>query len=125
MARWTPNLLWAGTLALLLCACAPRAEVAAPAPAAGAAMPTLPTTGPLAPDTSCQVASDCAVKNVGNCCGHFPACVNADAVVDPEAVRAQCASAGMASVCGWAEIRSCDCVDNRCQATGGALPVER
>ena len=129
MALRTPRPLCIVALALLLCACAPRAEVAAPAPApaAGAATPTLPTTGPLAPDASCQVASDCTVKNVGNCCGHFPACVNADAVVDPDAVRAQCEREGMASVCGWAEIRSCDCVDNRCQAVGGsgALPVER
>lgn len=125
MARWNPNLLSVAALALLLCACTPRADVAAPQPAPAAATPTLPAAGPLAPDTSCQVARDCAVKNVGNCCGHFPACVNADAVVDPEAVRAQCERDGMASVCGWSEIQSCDCVDNRCQATGGALPVER
>ncbi|MGY1521413.1 hypothetical protein [Luteimonas sp. A482] len=115
-------------LALLLVACAPRADVAAspapvptPAPVSSPAAPTVPGT----PDASCRVASDCEVKNVGNCCGHFPACVNKDATVDPDAVRAQCERNGMASVCGWQDIQSCDCVQNQCRAVGGTLPVER
>lgn len=115
-------------LALLLAACAPRADVAAP-PAS--AMPQVPVSSPVAPavpgipDASCSVASDCEVKNVGNCCGYFPACVNKDATVDADAVRAQCERSGMASVCGWQEIQSCDCVQNQCRAAGGPLPVER
>lgn len=115
-------------LALLLAACAPRADVAAPQPPAGAPAPVatpVPSTDPAAPDASCRVASDCAVRNVGNCCGYFPACVNKDATVDPDAVRAQCERNGMASVCGWQDIQSCDCVQNQCRAVGGTMPVDR
>ena len=110
-------------LAICASACAPQAvsppepPVATPAPAADAA--------PGAVDASCRVASDCAVKNVGNCCGHFPACVNRDAAVDPAAVRAQCERSGMASVCGWKDIQSCDCVQGRCQAVDGPIRVDR
>jgi len=126
------NLLFrclAGTcLALLLAGCAPRADVAAPqAPTGSPALVATPAPSaePGAPDASCRVASDCAVRNVGNCCGYFPACVNKDATVDPDAVRAQCERNGMASVCGWQDIQSCDCVQNQCRAVGGLLPVER
>src|SRR3546814_3171566 len=31
----------------------------------------------------CKADSDCAVKNVGNCCGAMPACVHKDSPVDP------------------------------------------
>ena len=124
----TLRLLTAACLMLLLVACAPRADVAAPQapadPPAAAAPPSL-SVDPAAPDASCRVASDCAVKNVGNCCGYFPACVNKDATVDPDAVRAQCERSGMASVCGWQQIQSCDCVQNQCRAVAGPLPVER
>jgi len=111
-------------LALLLVACAPRADVAAAATPTPASSPVT-TAVPATPDASCRVASDCEVKNVGNCCGYFPACVNKDATVDPDAVRAQCERSGMASVCGWQDIQSCDCVQNQCRAVGGALPVAR
>jgi len=121
------SLLLAAGLALLLAACAPRADVATASPpqAPAATTPALPGTTPAVPDASCKVASDCAVRNVGNCCGYYPACVNANAAVDAQAVRAQCERDGMASVCGWQEIEACDCVQNRCQAAGAALPVDR
>ena len=127
----TPRLrfLAGACLALLLAACAPRTDVAAlQSPAAPPAPVTTPvlSADPAAPDASCRVASDCEVKNVGNCCGYFPACVNKDATVDPDAVRAQCERSGMASVCGWQDIQSCDCVQNQCRAVGSSpLPVER
>ncbi len=111
-------------LALLLAACAPRAELPAPVSPAPSATP-LQATDPAAPDRSCRLASDCAVRNVGNCCGYFPACVNKDAKVDPEAVRAQCAREGMSSVCGWKDIQACDCVQGQCSAVGAASAVER
>ena len=91
----------------------------APTPAAG-----LPLTAKQAsnPNRSCQTDSDCAVKNVGNCCGYFPMCVNKDARTDPAAVRAQCAKDGMSSICGFQEISGCQCVDNQCQGlTAGAV----
>ncbi|WP_337926423.1 hypothetical protein [Luteimonas saliphila] len=65
------------------------------------------------------------MKNVGNCCGYFPACVNKDGPVDPDAVRAQCERNGMSSVCGWKDIQACDCVQGRCQAVDGPLRVGR
>jgi hypothetical protein len=80
--------------------------------------------GASTPDLSCRVASDCDVKNVGNCCGYFPACVNKDSPVDPEAVRAECARTGNSSVCGWKDIQACDCVAGQCSAVTGPLKVQ-
>ncbi len=122
-----PVRLVATCLALLLAACAPRADLSSPDPVAQAPAPaaSVQPFDPAAPDRSCRVASDCAVKNVGNCCGYFPACVNKDARVDPDAVRAQCERSGMASVCGWQEIQSCDCVQGQCTAAGQLSPMER
>ena len=71
---------------------------------------------PLQPDRSCRVDGDCAVKNVGSCCGYQPACVNANAQVDPQAVQADCARRGIAGVCGFVEIDACTCVNSRCEA---------
>lgn len=77
----------------------------------------------LQSDRSCKVDADCAVKNVGSCCGYQPACVNANAQVDPQAVQADCAARGIAGVCGFVEIQSCACVNARCEASaqGGVL----
>lgn len=77
--------------------------------------------GPLNPDRRCRVDADCTVKNVGNCCGHYPMCVNRDAKVDPAVVRAQCRKTGMASVCGFPEIAGCRCVQRQCRDTPRAL----
>jgi len=76
---------------------------------------------PLQVDTSCKTAADCTVKNVGNCCGYYPACVNVNSATDPAGVQAQCAKDGMASVCGFPEISACQCVQGTCQAGGGAV----
>gem|GEM_PF-537305 len=75
---------------------------------------------PAAPklDFSCVSDADCAVKNIGNCCGYFPACVNKNSPADPGAVRARCASEGMASICGFAEVSACTCSAGRCEAVG-------
>lgn len=72
-------------------------------------------------DFSCQSDADCAVKNVGSCCGYHPGCVNKNSPTDPEGVKAQCAKQGMASVCGFQEISSCSCRQGRCEAGGGQL----
>lgn len=75
-------------------------------------------TSPAVPDISCQTDADCTVKNVENCCGYYPACVNIDAVTDPEAVSRRCTKDGMASICGFTDISSCACVDHKCQPAG-------
>ena len=115
------SLVCTALLALALGACAaPATDAGAPA----GADPVAAASGdPLNLDTSCRVDSDCQVKNVGNCCGYFPACVNKDAQPDPQAVQARCAETGMASVCGFREIQACSCVESRCQAEHRSLQV--
>jgi hypothetical protein len=72
-------------------------------------------------DASCKVDTDCSVKNVGNCCGYYPACVNRNSPTDPKGVQAECAKKGMASVCGFQEISSCSCKQGRCEAGSNPL----
>lgn len=117
---------------------APQPARAMPSPApAGAGVepvqlpPAPPMSDPLPPermptavtlDYSCRADADCAVKNVGNCCGMMPACVNKDSPTDPAAVQAECARSGMSSICGFVDIAACSCVASRCEpqsATGG------
>lgn len=112
---------WAIVLVLLLAACAaPAAQDPAPEPMPrnplDRSVVSAPVGSPSNPDRSCKVDADCVVKNVGNCCGYYPSCVNVDARTDPAAVRAQCAKSGMAGVCGFPEISACSCVQGRCQA---------
>ncbi|GAB1597099.1 hypothetical protein [Lysobacter claricitrinus] len=70
--------------------------------------------------TSCATDSDCAVKNVGSCCGAMPACVNRNSPVDPAAVQAECARQGMSSTCGFKDIQSCSCVAGTCRDSGSS-----
>ncbi len=126
-------------LALLLAACtAPGSQGETPAPAPGASAPAGPPdvddapptvhrgpipgaptlggpAGDAAVDRSCTTDADCTVKNVGNCCGYYPACVNVDSPTDPEGVQAQCAAEGRMGVCGFPEISGCQCVQGTCQ----------
>lgn len=125
-------------VSILLLACAAPSPEAHPAtPAIAAASPeaaprkeqTPPVSAPVRPervstgkpDRSCATDADCTVKDVGNCCGYYPACVNKDSPTDPEGVRAKCAKKGMASVCGFNEITGCRCVRNQC--VGDQEPV--
>lgn len=112
----------------LLAACATPA--APPANDPGLAPPSMGTgTGGLrfddAVDYSCTVDADCAVKNVGNCCGYYPACVNRDSPTFPEQVRERCEAEGMMGVCGFPDITACQCVDNRCEAAGSESQPHR
>ena len=80
-----------------------------------------PAASPAALDRSCRTSADCVVKNVGNCCGAMPACVNKDARPDPAAVQAQCERQGMSSICGFKEVTGCSCVAGTCQDEAGAV----
>jgi len=71
---------------------------------------------------SCRTDADCVVKNVGNCCGAMPACVNKDSPTDPTGVQARCAKEGMASVCGFTEIEGCRCAGGQC--ISAVAPIE-
>jgi len=79
---------------------------------------------PAALDRSCRSDADCTVKNVGNCCGYYPSCVNVNSPTDPAGVQAECAARGMSSVCGFPEVSGCRCVSGQCRdVTGGAAPA--
>merc|ERR1711862_93786 len=65
-------------------------------------------------DISCTTHSDCMVKNVGNCCGAYPMCVNHEFQPDLNAVDAFCASSMMMAICGWSVIDACACVEGSC-----------
>ncbi|MFT4247939.1 MAG: hypothetical protein QM581_07875 [Pseudomonas sp.] len=110
MRRLFPALL------LLLAACA------APASQSQAGTPASP---PAQVDTTCHTDADCTVKNVGNCCGAYPACVNIASPTDPEGVMAQCRASGRMSVCGVREISGCQCVSGRCSAKDGQTDTLR
>ena len=63
----------------------------------------------------CESDADCVVKNIGNCCGMFLACVNQDYTPDLDAVSAACEREGRSSVCGFQEPAGCVCVNRRCK----------
>jgi hypothetical protein len=141
----TTVVLAAMVLALSLIGCtAPSASPEAPAaPVAAEPAPAQPAPNPPAPPAvaepapgsvpalgktegparTCKTDADCTVKDVGNCCGYFPMCVNKDAKTDPAAVRAQCEKDGMASICGFKEISGCQCVQGTCQDQGSGETV--
>ena len=85
-------------------------------PRTGGPLPPQVLGEPVKIDRSCSSDADCAVKNVGNCCGVAPACVNVNSPTDPKAVQAECAKKGMASICGFKPIDHCQCVEGQCRA---------
>jgi hypothetical protein len=102
----------------------PRAAddpVAAIAPTIGAAPEK--SNQASAVDASCRTDSDCAVKDVGSCCGYRPRCVNKDSPTFPEQVKAKCATQGRMGICGFPAIEGCHCDQGRCAAIGSAAPV--
>ena len=52
---------------------------------------------------ACAADADCVVRNVGNCCGYYPLCANAAAVLPHP-----CPDGGF-GVCGFADVDSCAC----------------
>lgn len=65
-------------------------------------------------DYSCGSDSDCVIKDVGNCCGFYPRCVNSEAETNPDLVSTFCAEQQMVSVCGFPSISSCECISGTC-----------
>jgi hypothetical protein len=118
---------------------AATAPVAGEAPAAedapAAATDDIPETGTALPppsiaigepnpgapgvvDASCKTDADCAIKDVGSCCGYRPACVNSASPTFPEKVKADCQSSGRVSTCGFPAITGCKCTAGQCEGTG-------
>lgn len=85
-------------------------------PPSNGAVPAADAGKPGDVDYACSTDADCAVKDVGNCCGYFPACVNTNSPTFPEQVRAECAKNDMQAICGFREIQGCVCVEGRCEA---------
>lgn len=75
-------------------------------------------------DYTCRSDADCTVKDVGNCCGYYPACVNVDSPTFPEQVKAACAASGTSGVCGFPSIGGCACVQGRCEAKRAGFMLE-
>jgi hypothetical protein len=65
-------------------------------------------------DQSCGSDSDCEIKDVHNCCGYYPRCVNKNAKTDVALVESICKNQGIASVCGFPSIDYCACEKNLC-----------
>ena len=95
------------------------------APPMGGPLPAERVPSPVPLDTACTVDADCAVKNVGSCCGAMPACVHKDSPTDPAAVQAECQRKGLASTCGFREISACTCQDGRCRDASSGAGVVR
>ena len=65
-------------------------------------------------DSSCQTNEDCVKKNVGNCCGEFPRCVNKNFEPAPDFVSEKCKDENLFSGCGFVAFNSCICKDTNC-----------
>jgi hypothetical protein len=57
----------------------------------------------------CSVDLDCAIRDVGSCCGYYPRCANVNAVF-----AAPACPPGQAGVCGFPAIDHCECRSGRC-----------
>ena len=64
----------------------------------------------------CKTDSDCNIKDVHNCCGYYPRCVNTDYVPDVEAVVKECKEKGVVSICGFPDVAGCKCIENKCNS---------
>lgn len=66
---------------------------------------------------ACRTENDCAIRDVGSCCGYDPRCANVNAIF----TRPVCN--GMAGVCGFAVIDSCACEQGTCVSLQAGVPV--
>jgi hypothetical protein len=98
----------------------PAADTRAPTDTEAAASPS----GMI--DDRCQSDADCAVKDVGSCCGYNPRCVAKSSQPDPAAVRARCAAEGRVGTCGFREVAGCQCSQGHCAAVAApAMEIVR
>jgi len=66
-------------------------------------------------DYSCMTDNDCEIKDVHNCCGYDPRCVNKNSETDTDFVEETCGKEGLFSICGHPSINDCKCVEKKCQ----------
>ncbi|KAL7571191.1 hypothetical protein ACA910_008853 [Epithemia clementina (nom. ined.)] len=65
-------------------------------------------------DYSCTSESDCAVKDVGNCCGTYYLCVNVNFTPN-RSLACPDGNGSMYDMCGWRDIDKCICEQGRCE----------
>lgn len=112
------------TLALAaLTACAAPTEVPPPSDTSVKTDTAAQTAPSGKVDYACTTDADCTVKDVGNCCGYYPACVNVGSPTFPEQVKAACAESGASGICGFPSISGCQCVEGRCKDVLGPAAV--
>lgn len=66
-------------------------------------------------NSSCNWDNDCEIKDVHNCCGYSPECVNKDSFVNGTLVEELCKKEKEGSACGFVSINYCKCVYKRCK----------
>jgi len=66
-------------------------------------------------DYTCVKNSDCVIKNVYNCCGAYPKCVNKNAIINSNFASQNCSKEGFDSICGFPSIDSCQCINSKCE----------
>ncbi len=66
-------------------------------------------------DYSCKTDSDCEIKDIGNCCGHYLQCINMNSKTDTLLVSSLCEQENAVSICSVQEISSCTCKNRRCE----------
>ena len=112
--------------AWLLLACALLLGIAGCATAGSAALAPAPAMQQQEVNFACTQDSDCAIKDVGNCCGAYPACVHRDSPTFPERVQAECVREGRSSICGFPSLSGCRCEAGRCAGVPGpGTPTEK
>jgi hypothetical protein len=65
-------------------------------------------------DYSCETVDDCLIKDLHNCCGYYPKCMNRMSFTDPQEVIRICQDLGISSVCGFPTVSSCSCIEGMC-----------
>ncbi|KAH8171708.1 hypothetical protein LIA77_08475 [Sarocladium implicatum] len=74
--------------------------------ASASLIPVTPRYPPSTPShLKCSSDADCAVRNVGNCCGYYPQCANVDAELPPACPDGEPG----AGICGFPVIEACAC----------------
>ncbi len=68
-------------------------------------------------DYSCKTDSDCTIKDIRNCCGYYPKCVNVNSRPNQELVINLCEISESMAICGFQTINRCRCIDDVCQGT--------
>ena len=68
-------------------------------------------------DYSCTSDVECTIKDIRNCCGYYPKCVNINSIPNQKLVIDLCEISESMPICGFQTINHCVCINNICQGT--------